>query len=155
MWAIKYHLSKQNKDTEEEEWTSLLSDNIDEDQLNDEEKADRNALQQSQQTFANIFVESWDSIWNDLKQETIKKDAFRTSDFLVRPGTRVATQEIIEARARYYFTKNVLAELRTRPVTALTLDDLQQKIKDKMKAILRDPEALKYAMTEECKFAVA
>ena len=118
LWSIKFKLGHQNKDTEDEEWTSLLSDTIDEDQLNDEEKADRAALKQSQKIFANIFVESWNSIWNDITQEAIKKDAFRTQDVLYRKGTRLPTQGIIEvikkpqAQERPDFWENMSCDYR-------------------------------------------
>lgn len=44
LWAFKFKLGLQNKDTDEEEWTSLLSDKIDENLLSDEDKAHRTSL---------------------------------------------------------------------------------------------------------------
>ena len=60
----------------------------------------------------------------------------------------------MEARTRYHFLKNFLNALKVQSVTALTLDELQEEVKEVMETLIKDEEALKHAIAEELNFTI-
>ena len=86
LWAEKHHLTVPGIG-ENEPPMSLMSKDVDERMLTEDQMQTRNILRQNRKRFADAFVCARDSTWGAITQQAVKRNAFSQEDIDVRQHT--------------------------------------------------------------------